>query len=831
LNHTFYENSLVGGVGMLEVLAGRWQENRVPFFIPLKRSGLAGRVAGPLASLKLKQIFRYSREECDAVLEALYRFPLPGDAAVTRVRVSFGDVEIEAGLKEREAAEAEYARAKDEGRQAILTTRESPDVFTLHVSGIRPDEEIRIETEYVQLARPEGAGWSLRVPLTIAPRYVRGDELDSRHAHGQALLHLRDPGHRFYLDLTLEGAATVENSSHRLHFADEGNGQRVRLEEGEVIADRDLLLTWQPRREEKKPHFQVLLHDDQEDGHTYFLALLAPPKANYSHPAVPREVILLVDHSGSMHGPKWEAADWAVEKFLSEMTEKELFTLGLFHNMTRWFSRDTRQADTKTVAAAIRFLKENRDSGGTELGVALEQALAMPRGEGDYTRHVLIITDAEVSDAGRILRLATGETKRADRRRISLLCIDAAPNSFLALELAARGGGVARFLTSDPEQGDISTVLDEILEDWGAPVLASLYLDVNRTGALVSGRRVTAGAPGGWSRIDLGDLPAGRSIWVVGRVPCDEAGPLTFRVSRGTGNEIAHYEFNLHAGSHQLPAVKVLFGARQVLGLEFLIHSGYAAEELGEQLRHLGYDPGTILAGKSGRLSRVYAENARREVGEALRGLLVREALNYGLVSMETAFVAVRREAGKKVQGSVAVGNALPAGWSEAFLDVDYCLAPSFMVSEAVSPSVHAAFSRGLPVEDAGGDEAGTVVLFEGIPLFEAGQAVLYDSGVDGSPAQLPAGIILRRLTVRFPEGVPAGLDPEVALLIFVGDLSLPRVRVRLADLVRQGGERPLNIRRLPGQVVRVVLVDPRGTWSHGAPPVEVGLKCTKTKR
>jgi Ca-activated chloride channel family protein len=116
------------------------------------------------------------------VLEAVYRFPLPGDAAVTAVRVRFGDAEIRAELKERQQAEADYDRAKEQGRQAALATREAPDVFTLQVAGIRPDQEVTVETSYVQLARPEGPGWSLRIPLTTAPRYDRSDEAGTRPA-------------------------------------------------------------------------------------------------------------------------------------------------------------------------------------------------------------------------------------------------------------------------------------------------------------------------------------------------------------------------------------------------------------------------------------------------------------------------------------------------------------------------------------------------------------------------------------------------------------------------------------------------------------------------
>src|SRR5262249_40303059 len=149
-----------------------------------------------------------------------------------------------------------------------------------------------------------------------------------------------------------------------------------------------------------------------------------PPAVRPKKPAVAREVILLVDHSGSMQGAKWEAADWAVKRFLSELTETDTFALGLFRNQTTWLHKVPRSADAKAVAKAIAFLEKHKDAGGTELGAALEQALDKPRATKEPARHVLIITDAEVTDAGRILRLADQEAKEEHRRRIDVLCID-----------------------------------------------------------------------------------------------------------------------------------------------------------------------------------------------------------------------------------------------------------------------------------------------------------------------------------------------------------------------------------------------------------------------
>src|SRR4051812_35643931 len=124
-----YENSRPDGFGVLEVV-GDGAAGQARQFVPLRRTELRGEVAGPLAALRLTQVFGYAAAECNRVLEAAYRFPLPGDAAVVAVRVRFGDAEIRAELKERARAEADYDQARREGRQAALATREAADVFT-----------------------------------------------------------------------------------------------------------------------------------------------------------------------------------------------------------------------------------------------------------------------------------------------------------------------------------------------------------------------------------------------------------------------------------------------------------------------------------------------------------------------------------------------------------------------------------------------------------------------------------------------------------------------------------------------------------------------------
>ena len=830
--HTF-ENSRSDGFPVMEVAD---EDELVPRqFVPLRRTELSGTVTGPLADFTLVQNFGYTAAQCDRRLEALYRFPLPGDAAVTGVTVRFGEVEISAELKERARAEAEYDEAKRTGRQAALATRESPDVFTLHIAGLKPNEDIRVETSFVQLARSESGAWTLRIPLTTAPRYVREDESNSRHAVGQPLALLRDPGHRFSLDLRMSGAEQVESPTHTLASTEENGDLRIRLEACEVIPDRDCLLTWRTPQEAQHPALHLHLHEDIADDSIYFLALIAPPKSPATSLRIPRESILLVDHSGSMHGPKWAAADWAVKQFLQNLQPGDTMALGLFHDSVRWFTNLPKPAEAGRIAGAIAFLERNRDSGGTNLGVALEQALAQDRSEGELSRHILILTDAEVSDAGRLVRLVESESHHKDRRRVSVLCIDAAPNAFLAREIAERGGGISVFLTSEPEEEDVTTALDRVLEDWQAPVYTDLRLEVSRAGVESVGHATVAATQRSGSAIDVGDLPAGRAVWIAGRVPRGESPDLSFRLVTADGKALAERRCDLRSAQTG-PAVKALFGTSRVMALEFLTTGFYEKKEIEEQLKRLGYNAKEMKS-KPG-WPAIYAENKQKKANEALRALLVREALRFGIACSETAFIATRKEAGELVEGTTIIANALPAGWSDDFAGgIAACRIMSVMSASAPA-AASSAYSANfaMPPMSAGlsGPAQGSRMpfdfatqsvshsppppLFAGTPVFNGKTAILYDSTRPEQSGRIEAGVDLTRLTVRlFTEPTTAGpLDNGISILIYVDDMASARARVKLADILKQSGVRPLNVHVPENAVARIVLEDPNGAWRSG---------------
>jgi Ca-activated chloride channel homolog len=910
LNPTFIENAAPAGFGVLELVvdpaadAGapvierpprpHWLHGERPVAAraALERTELLGRVTGPVAAFRLVQRFRVPPALAGAgTLEARYRFPLPGDAVVTGAVVRFGETEVRTALAAREDARATYDAAREAGHQAALLELEAPDVFTLSVAGLRDGEAIEVETRYVQRAALAGGRWSVRVPLTTAPRFVRDDERGLPQARANPLATLRDPGHRFALDVVFDGgdrAMAVTSPTHALRADAIGaHAVRVRLAEPEVIPDRDCVLEWRLPQEERAG-LGVGVEDGPDGAWRYVLALVRPPRPDAAR-ALPRDLVLLVDRSGSMSGPKWDATCWAVRRLLAGLGAEDRVQLGAFDDRTVWLDGGAVAVDERARRRVEEFLRAHGPNGGTELGVALEGALlARPRMAGAaVARHCLVLTDGQVTDRGRILATVDAEAARPDARRVSVLCIDSAPNASLATSLAERGRGTAHFLSSNPSDGDVATALEDVLEGFDAPLAVGLTLAVDRAGAQAPGRPVVEEP--GVSVVELGDLVTGRPVWVTLRLPAADAAGATLRVSGpgvpelvasldgATTSEGASDAASGVAGGvgDDVPdgAVRALFGAERVRVLEQLAAAHDDLATLGGRLERLGYaaEAAAVRGGAGGARS---AENALASAQTTVRALLVRESLETGVPSTATALVAVRAVAGEAPTRRVDVACALPAGWSSDFETLARAGMPDLsgialfspMSPASPAPRMQRSMARPAPSDHDGGggvrfspariakrgrdrlspqqgaagaDDASGAPLAEAAPAYAPrvstplwtgvpavgpdGEAVLHDSPSGGDEG----GSVPDHISVALLhlDGDAGALPAGTRLLIFVDDLARPAARVDVRATLLAGGRRPLNVRVAPGARVRVVLALPPGVaWPAGAGALAVTL-------
>lgn len=788
---------------------------------PLESTRLTGQIGGPLARLQLEQIFELSEEQ-EGPIEALYRFPLNGEVAIQQVEVEFGEQHLVTQLQRCQQAREEYEQAKEEGRQAALMSQESEDVFTLRLAGIEPGQQVRVQTQFLQLASLREQSFELRIPLTVPPRFVREDEAGSARSQGQPMKMEKDPGHGFNMDLQFQGAEAITSSTHDIQTQQQDQALQVRAHTD--TPDRDVLLSWQSIRPHESP-LQVFAQ--RKDGETYFLGIATPPQQEDSSQPHPREVGLLVDHSGSMQGAKWKAADWGVVQFLESLSERDRFGLGSFESHTHWFDHRTLdRASAKRVQRAKQWVQSNDQSGGTQLGRALEEALDMERARGEWARHVLILTDAQVSDTGRLLRLVEQEQNRRRPRRISLICIDSAPNASLVGEMARRGGGEAFFLSSDPSDGDITTALEELLQRWEAPLWNEVELCVADAEATASRHRCSV--RDGKTCIDLGPIRAGAPRWVIGKT---SQAPEELKLElEADGETVATH--GAETDIEKLEGLDTLFGAYRLSQLEALRSAFYPTDDLSREVQKLGYQ----LPSEGRAEENIYPEHQRAQGDSRLAELIAQKALEFGLLSSETALVAVGAKTGQEIDESVAVANALPQGWSEHFTGQASARRATRNVanmSASAGPALHAQAemsadlshqgpgevtgdyrSPKMPIEafpdrrsDGQGARAGDPKTnLQGGGTLAGGLYDLWQGSLSGQQRETLfvgdlsqqglQGQLITGLRVNFPDGWPDRAHlRDAQLVLYVGQQAHPRARIQLAQLRGSSGSRPLNLK------------------------------------
>jgi Ca-activated chloride channel family protein len=285
----------------------------------------------------------------------------------------------------------------------------------------------------------------------------------------------------------------------------------------------------------------------------------------------------------------------------------------------------------------------------------------------------------------------------------------------------------------------------------------------------------------------------------------------------------------VHAG------VAALVGARRLQQLEALKGARYTPEELRERVERLGMTP----AEAGTETKALYPEN--QSADETLANLICAESLRSGIASTETAFVAVRTEAGKSVERTIIVANATPEGWEEArpvmmapagvvrgpmaaFLESPLeavCEESVFMEDVQPTRSQYLAADQATSVAMPSQLEPSTVTLFDGVPGAGVGRIVLAERTIGRKGAK---GLQADRLLSLTAAGDPATFPESAELLLFVGDMARARARVRLSDLLG-GATRPLNITCTTGQTLRLVLLIPgTATQTLGHLMVTLGI-------
>jgi Ca-activated chloride channel family protein len=573
---------------------------------PLVSTDVEIRVTAHVARTKVVQRFRNPHADW---YEGVYIFPLPENAAVDRLRMRIGERLVEGEIREKQAAKASYAQAKAEGRRATLIEQERPNIFTSSVANIGPGEEIGIEIEYQQTLRYDQGRYSLRFPMVVGPRYLpAGMDPDDAARISPAVLHpaeeavLHNP-----VTLRVEVQAGVplaglRSPSHAIRSSCDQSSCLASLQEA-VPASKDFVLDWTLARGAAPAAAAIA----EKKGERYYgLVMVVPPLAEREARRLPREAIYVIDTSGSMQGASITQAREALELAIRRLSPEDRFNVIEFNSYARALYREARPATAVNVDQAVRWVRELRAQGGTEMAKALDLALDGRETPG-RVRQIVFLTDGAVGNEDELFRMIRA---RLGDSRLFTVGIGSAPNSHFMTKAAQIGAGTFTYIGRIEE---VKEKMDALFARLESPVLKGVRID-------------WSGVPGvvAWPK-QIPDLYAGEPVMVsfsAERLPAE----VTVSAIAGDRSWQARVPVN---GAHGENALPVLWAREQIAALMDRMREGAPESEI-------------------------------REAVVAL-------ALEHHVVSRFTSLVAVDKTPARTAEAmlkSASIATNLPEGWT-----------------------------------------------------------------------------------------------------------------------------------------------------------------------
>ncbi|MCC6366101.1 MAG: VWA domain-containing protein [Bryobacterales bacterium] len=459
---------------------------------PLRRTDVKAEISGFVSRVTVTQNFENPLNE---KIEAVYTFPLPQNSAVDDMTMFVGERTIKGKIKPREEARAIYDAARNSGRTASLLEQERPNIFTQSVANIRPGEKVKIVISYVETLKYEAGTYEFVFPMVVGPRYIPGRQAIGRQGGGWSPDTNRVPdasritppvtppgtraGHDITVEVSLDAGVPIDGLKCTSHeVAAERPDSRhavVRLKNLAVIPNKDFILKYDVAG--RKVEDAVLTHRDTRGG--FFSLILQPPERVAASEITPRELVFVVDTSGSQMGFPLEKSKEVMRMALQNMDPRDTFNVITFAGDTNILFPQPVPANAENVERARQFIDGRRGGGGTEMMKAIRAALEPTRSQ-DHLRVAAFLTDGYVGNDMEII----GEIKRYTNARVFSFGIGNSVNRFLLDKMAEFGRGEVEYVTLEADGSAAARrffermrnpLLTDIRVDWGGLQVEDVY--------------------------------------------------------------------------------------------------------------------------------------------------------------------------------------------------------------------------------------------------------------------------------------------------------------------------------------------------------------------
>ncbi|MBI2340419.1 MAG: marine proteobacterial sortase target protein [Deltaproteobacteria bacterium] len=514
------------------VMRALGQEGKPVADLPLKHTKVSAKIAGFISEVTVTQTFQNPSKD---PIEAIYVFPLPQNAAVGEMFMKIGDRTIHGQIKLREEARKIYEEAKNQGKIASLLDQERPNIFTQSVANIMPGHEIEVTLKYVEVLVYEKGSYEFMFPMVVGPRFIPGEPV-SKSSRGWAddtdlvpdasritppyLKPKTRSGHDIEVSVAIDAGVPLQDVSSETHQikvdSKQGSKAVVTLRPFDSIPNKDFVLRYGVAGDSVETGF--LTH--REKGKDGFFTLIVPPVKEIPDTQVtPKEMVFVVDTSGSMSGEPIAKAKEAMRYALRHMNQNDTFKIILFNSDVKELSTKPLLNSSDNVQKGLAFIDQIQAGGGTLMMEGVNAALGFGR-DPSRLRIVLFMTDGYIGNESQIF--AAIQDQRNDARVFSF-GVGSSVNRYLLEEMARVGRGAVTYVTLNEEtKGAVAKFYERISK----PFLTGLSIE-------------TVGANGRSPLLKdiypekIPDLFSAQPVVVHGRFSGDGAGTITLKGKLG----------------------------------------------------------------------------------------------------------------------------------------------------------------------------------------------------------------------------------------------------------------------------------------------------------
>jgi len=440
--------------------------------LPLKDTRVEVSISGVIADVKVVQTYR---NEGIRPINASYVFPASTRAAVYAMRMRLGNEVIVARIKEKETAKKEFEQAKQEGKSASLLEQERPNVFSMHLANVMPQEQVEIELHYTELLVPTDGTYEFVFPTVVGPRYgspkTEADKGNNDQFVSTPYLHEGEkPTSSLHITARVSAGMPIQEincTSHQIfpQFINPSVAQ-VTLDDSDPFqGNRDFVLHYRLLGAQITSGLLLFQGEDEN----FFLYMAQPPARVATEEIPSREYIFVVDVSGSMNGYPLNTAKHLLTDLIGKLKPTDLFNVVLFAGDANVLSANSLQANKENVDKAIQLLDAQRGAGGTELLAAIQQAMSIPRQE-NISRNVVVVTDGFVSGEEGVFDYIRTNLGRSN---VFAFGIGESVNRYL-IEGIARAGMGEPFIVG--KESEATGVADKFREYIQTPVLTDIQI-------------------------------------------------------------------------------------------------------------------------------------------------------------------------------------------------------------------------------------------------------------------------------------------------------------------------------------------------------------------